>query len=333
MELWPDRSRSARSKRLHQLEPRQYVKGWLQGHREEIANAEAVYGIDRRAIAGATNEALENVYGWTGFGFARWRGPGKVHYKEGYFSEGVTMAAEVEERGMVPWGEQTMAERRRRVANTADSITYIAAIMKLFADEAAEEGIDISRDPALLTTFYNAWNIDEAEEKFQSGSKAGWSPNPMGEWVQENMDYIESAVGSSGLPAKETARELAAHTSKQANATADRSLLDIQAEGALNLLTGALVDAERGGVESMRITLTHDGDRLRYGFENRGSGGDPPDRSSERAAEAIESALGNYIRIVREGGRGQYVIIYRRDERGRMAFHEFRTVDGSRPDR
>jgi len=201
-ELWSVKPKSEPHSLGSVDDPRAYVKGWLEYHESEVAAAERKYEIDRRAIAGVIAwEALHNVYPSTVFGIARWRGPGKVHFKSGYLTEGDPVAETVEVEGYLPWGEQTKRERAKRLESVSDSITYIAVIMRFFTDIGEEEDIQLACEPALLATAYQSWSAEYARtvsEKYDSSS--GMDHNEfMGEWVANNLGYLTEVVGESTI--------------------------------------------------------------------------------------------------------------------------------------
>lgn len=175
--------------------PRGRVKKWLQEYRLRILEAEERFLVDRRAISGAIAwEALENPYSWFGGGFARFRGPGKVHYKEGYVFEGDPAAMQVETAGYLP--KQTKGGREKVLSTITGSVAYIGAIMRAFADLAVKAGYYLNCDPPMLTTFYNAWDINEAKALFKrKRAPDKLTPNEMGAWVDKNLSFLESAVG------------------------------------------------------------------------------------------------------------------------------------------
>jgi hypothetical protein len=170
---------------------------WLVAHSAAIVNAERTYSVDRRAIAGAIAwEALENPYQTFGGGLARFSGPGKVHVREHRFSEGDPVAAQVERRDESLPDLDT--EQRSRVLATAEgAITYIGAIMNAFAAEGAAAGYFLHCDPPMLTTFFNAWDLTQAQSLFQQKKAPDpLSPNEfMGAWVRDHLSFVETAVG------------------------------------------------------------------------------------------------------------------------------------------
>ena len=180
---------------------------WLLKNIGGIVATEQTYSIDRRAIAGAIAwEALRNPKASlseelrTATGTARFSGPGKVHYKESLLPTtslsppGNTAAIEIEQRGKLP--VQTVEQRRQILATPVGALRYIGAIMREFADIAAQSGYYLDCDPASLTTFYNAWDISEGAALFsQRRAPVPIAPNEMGTWMGGNMAFIERAVG------------------------------------------------------------------------------------------------------------------------------------------
>ena len=173
------------------------VATWLADHKALIVAAEKRWRVDRRAIAGAIAwEALENVRSTDAIPGTRFSGPGKVHYRSNHFSEGVPVAKEVEDRGALP--KRTQEARRQRLAKPDGAVEYIGAIMRAFADEGRKAGYDLYRDPAMLTTFYNAWDLAGVKGLFEKKKHpAPLSPNEeMGTWVRDHLAYLEGAVGA-----------------------------------------------------------------------------------------------------------------------------------------
>jgi hypothetical protein len=176
--------------------PRERVKKWLQKYRRWILGAEKRFLVDRRAISGAIAwEALKNPRSWFGFGFGRFRGPGKVHYKEGYVLEGDPVAKQVETAGYLP--KQTKSGREKILSTITGSIAYIGAIMRAFANVAAKAGHYLDCNPPMLTTFFNAWDLNQAKALFKRKKAPDkLTPNDqMGAWVGKNLSFLESAVG------------------------------------------------------------------------------------------------------------------------------------------
>jgi len=177
--------------------PREKVKNWIIDHLHDIQAAESKWGVDKRAIAGAIAwEALENPLYFS----MRAVGPGKVHYKESWSSEGNPVSKQVEDRGYLP--KQSMDDRAALLAKDTGAIDYIGAIMKAFCDIAATAGYTIKCDPAILCTFYNGFDLPKAEalfktKKYPAPLKA--SPDMMGHWVEGNIPYLEECVGAGGI--------------------------------------------------------------------------------------------------------------------------------------
>ena len=173
------------------------VQLWFQLNLHYIEEAETRFSIDRRAIAGAIAwEAIENVRGsWT-FSSV---GPGKVHTKRHFYSQSHsgTVADQVEDAGYLP--KQSEENRDKLLAQTPGAIIYIAAIMKAGADIAYKEGnFDISKDPVVLSWFYNSKDLPGWTELIKN--KTPVSPfvtdeNKMSSWVKDNLAFLEKAVG------------------------------------------------------------------------------------------------------------------------------------------
>lgn len=168
---------------------------WLIKRRSLLVGVERRFHIDRRAVAGViAYEALNDVHLSNFFGLTRSSGPGKVHYKERYISEGLPAAKQVELRGMVPL--RTITERRLLLSTDKGAMTYIAAIMSALADDASNAGYRVRCNPAILSTLYTAWSPVSAYKLFE----ARVSPEPLqdnaaGRWVLAHLGEIESDVG------------------------------------------------------------------------------------------------------------------------------------------
>jgi hypothetical protein len=179
------------------------VFAWLQLHAAEIGAAEARFGVDRRAIAGAIAwEALQNprssLEAWIG----RFVGVGKPHVRERYFppaavATGETVAEEVERARLLPG--RSVSERKEILAT--DAIPYVAAGMRLGADIAEAYGIHIAQNPAMLTWFW----VSQDAVKFtrhlseKSDSKLDPTVEAMPAWVESNLSWLSRAVGDSQL--------------------------------------------------------------------------------------------------------------------------------------
>ncbi len=63
--------------------------------------------------------------------------------------------------------------------------------MKAFTDIYKSAGFDISKDPAVLGTLYNAYNLDSAEQNLTKNiQKKDYKPsagNTMGPWISRNL--------------------------------------------------------------------------------------------------------------------------------------------------
>lgn len=177
------------------------VLSWLQFHKKLILDAEEVWKVDRRAIAGVIAwEALENVISplLRPDGFGRSSGPGKVHYStELLWGEGDPIAKQVEAAGYLP--VLTMEGRRAKLATAAGAIEYIGAILSAIADIAAKSKhkFKMRGMPDILTNVYhgedlNSWKSDLDRKPVGEAFRAG---NPMAVWLAARLRYVEAAVG------------------------------------------------------------------------------------------------------------------------------------------
>jgi len=180
----------------------QSIAAWLFNNRHEILAAEQHWKIDRRAIAGAI--AWEVIKNPKAFGL-RFVGPGKIHVREESFgsTEGTIVAKQVEDMGYLP--RRASEERIEILKTPKGSITYIAVIMRAYADAAQKAGYDINCTPEILVTFYQgvgaASDLNKAVKYFQTKQyPEKLLPNDeMGKWVSENLSYLEGVVGKPKL--------------------------------------------------------------------------------------------------------------------------------------
>ncbi|MDX2151114.1 MAG: hypothetical protein SFV54_10285 [Bryobacteraceae bacterium] len=181
------------------------VLAWLQARASLIIRMDALYNVDRRAVAGAIAwEALQNIKG----AFGVWPGPGKVHALATKKIFGVSVpnpfgksvAEEVEELGYVR-RQSGIKARYKALKDTETSVAYIAAIMRAAADVAEQNGFVMNNNPVALTEFYQGWDLDRWRSHM-SRKKRGSTfegPDAMPRWVSQNLDYLEDAVGKPSL--------------------------------------------------------------------------------------------------------------------------------------
>lgn len=168
---------------------------WIRLHRRTILLTSRKFDVDPRAIAGViAYEALRNVELSNVFGLTRSAGPGKVHYKSQYFSEGDPASKQIEELGLVP--HRSMLERKRILATPEGAILYIAAILHYEERAAAQHGEYIKHDPMILSTFYNSYTPTElnAVLEMDNVDHPRLVPNQMGRWIMSNLSYVSSAL-------------------------------------------------------------------------------------------------------------------------------------------
>jgi hypothetical protein len=181
-----------------------HVLTWLRTHQLKIAEAERLFNVDRRAIAGAIAwEALVN-FATTSI---RGVGPGKVHvYEDITKLDPFTAAVQIEGLGPPYPGEKTLAQRIEVLRTPEGAITYIAAIMSITVDIAGRFGRNVPNlrcDPALLAGVYNwlspiEWVIHVAKKPPGERQPLRLTPElPMGVWVGEHLVYLEDCVGKS----------------------------------------------------------------------------------------------------------------------------------------
>ena len=178
---------------------KQRVDLWLHSRRPLFAAAEQRFHVDRRAIAGViAYEALEDFHPGTFFGLTRSDGPGKVHYKDGYLSEGFPAAKQVETLGLLP--SRSMIQRRRTLSTDKGAIRYIAAILSALVADASHAGYSAACSPAILATFYTGWSPVTANRLFAIRRfPAHLHLNTAGTWVNDHRLELERDVG---VPAK-----------------------------------------------------------------------------------------------------------------------------------
>ena len=175
------------------------VFDWLRRNRRAIADAERTRNVSRIAIAGViAYEAIENVLPMIWRPFARYSGPGKVHYRESHIPlvEGEPLAKEIEVLGYLP--ARTMVARARVLSTDDGAIDYIAAILAAFSDAANLRHREIRCRADLLATFYSSWTLREARQHLVVSRRA-LEPNDVGQWVLLEHRFLEAAVGQSRL--------------------------------------------------------------------------------------------------------------------------------------
>jgi len=140
----------------------QRVRAWLYMHRNDIRRSAKRFSVSATAVGGTiAYEALADVHFSSVFGLTRSIGPGKVHYKAGYFQEGLPVAKQVEELGYVP--QKNVSGRIATLRTASGSTTYIAAIMRSFADVVRRaDNLNIGCNDALLITLYTGYDLKQA---------------------------------------------------------------------------------------------------------------------------------------------------------------------------
>lgn len=168
---------------------------WLREHRQLIIASGDSHHVAATAIAGAiAYEATRDVHISSVFELTRSSGPGKVHYKEGYFFEGDPVARQVEQSGYLP--STSEHERRALLATPSGAVSYIAAIMDAYSDIAAERGLNIRNNPGVLVTLYTSSSPGRVRATVTSDVIFGRSLpiNSAGGWVNRHMSDLEDAL-------------------------------------------------------------------------------------------------------------------------------------------
>ena len=170
--------------------PRDAVAYWLSLHRETIVKAEKDFNVNRLAIAGViAYEALENPM-TVPFSSA---GPGKMHV-EGKSGMGWPEAYE-RSIGLTPFPPYF---RREILRKPGTAIEYIAGSMDLASKSAEKYGWNIRNDPGILGLVYHAWEPESWKKhmsKKAADTKYSIQPGTMGQWILDNQEYLEKAVG------------------------------------------------------------------------------------------------------------------------------------------
>lgn len=166
---------------------------WLKRNRGDIYAQARDRHVTPVAIAGViAYESLIDVQPAFIKPFARYSGPGKVHFKDGRVFEGDPAAKAVENLGYLP--RQSVDGRRRLLSTDSGAISYIAAIIFEYSRIAKSHGFSVSCNPGLLATFYSAWTFPRLNhylERKQGALRA----NAVGDWVHSESSYLKNALG------------------------------------------------------------------------------------------------------------------------------------------
>jgi len=192
---------------------REAVAFWLSQHKEQIASAESKWRVSRLAIAGAIAwEAINNPTGPTINAFiplapgkdasGTWRimrpgsfGPAKTHDDPTSWTGAVGQMLYGS-----PYGGVLML--RARGSDPDFAINFIGAAMSIAAQAAEVHGFDIRNDPGILGQAYHGWSPKDWEKNLANkglNDPFKLAPGTMGEWIPQNRQYLESAVGASNL--------------------------------------------------------------------------------------------------------------------------------------
>jgi hypothetical protein len=154
-----------------------------------------LYGLAPEAIAGALLwDPLENPY--------RRRvlrlGPGRVHPREMVRR---SEAEKVEARGLISVKGGSTLGRMRRLRQPRWAIRYIAAIMRMHAENYSRfAAVDVAGDPAILCTLYQGGRSEARAARLASRRRTDPRVRPtpgdeMGLWVQRHLSFIRELLG------------------------------------------------------------------------------------------------------------------------------------------
>ncbi len=181
------------------------VKRWIETRKSIISSAGHIYRIDPTAVAGVIGyEAIADYEPSLAFGYARFVGPGKVHYKENRIGEGMPVAKQVELRGYLP--QRSLSERVVLLSDDTGAVYYIAAIMAAEADIAADSGTALRCDPMRLATLYAGYDLRSEREALQRGNARSLRLNAAGEWTSNNANWLNRIFGEPPRSLCETER-------------------------------------------------------------------------------------------------------------------------------
>ncbi len=168
----------------------------------QIRNAAAQYGVDATALAGAIlaenslNVGLKDaVQTW----LAKKAGItaiGTHEFTFGFGQIGINAAMEADQHLAKVEGRNPKSrdELVAEITSPAGSIRIAATVLRKVQDDYKDEGFDISKDPALLTTLYN---LGRSSVKAKEAKAAGRTPrsNYFGLFVDKYASEIRKVAG------------------------------------------------------------------------------------------------------------------------------------------
>jgi hypothetical protein len=172
--------------------PTAAVSIWLGKNRAIIISEARRRKVTPVAIAGViAYEALEDPEPSLVANLVRFSGPGKVHFREYRFLEGMPLAKQIELLGYLP--PRTMQQRKDILSTTNGAVAYIAAIFRAFSDLTVRYGDPVDCNPADLATLYTAWDLPTLLRRVERDPRP-LRLNDAGTWVATHDAYLRAAL-------------------------------------------------------------------------------------------------------------------------------------------
>lgn len=171
---------------------------WLRRYRRSFEEGAKKYRVTALAAAGAIAwEAVEHPM----FFVLRAVGPGKAHTRTspipGLGSDD-TLAKQIETAGYV--SKKSTYDRERHLRMPRGAIEYVSAMMGAAADLADQHGFSIRKDPAVLTAFYQAYDLDtwkaHLAKKKAKGQTTFQAIDSMAKWTAAKLPMLRLGVGA-----------------------------------------------------------------------------------------------------------------------------------------
>ena len=183
------------------MQPNAAVLKMIERVRDNIIDAGQLYGVDPRAIAGSIaaentmnlqkTDDIKRALASTGISHIGSKsfsiGLGQIHTDAAMEVE--SMMAKVENRP-----ERTVDEVAKELLIPSSAVKYAAAILRQAQDIYKSNGIDISKNPELLSTLYNLGKVQDKADALTATKRAP-KPNYFGVFVSKNMAQISETIG------------------------------------------------------------------------------------------------------------------------------------------
>jgi len=202
------------------VKPKKEIIATLKILKDPIKTQAQAFGVDPRAIAGAImaensmnvsiSDAAQDLILKAGLAGTAKRLLGKsMSYGLGQLNEDVAYMGEVWAAKLEKRTPRSREEIRDALLIPEQTVYLIAALMRYNQDVYKLYGIDISKDPGLMTTVYNLGN-PEGRAKAAKELKRDPRVNYFGFFVNKYMSDVESTVGA---PVVEEPKKTAAKVS------------------------------------------------------------------------------------------------------------------------